>query len=242
MKLTFMWKFLNFFSKKSKKQNGLFISIPSDGLDETFLFDFKNYQSGYNNAPNGTAIWADGESPENEKSISSKIKAKPIDVLNELETIPTPISLTNLDDKIAILKLKEKHIVQNFSKREVQGIIERLENRKKYNKFKPFFEIFQYTNDEKIDKLLSKYDLLMKTTDLFIPEFPDEAIKIMENYSEKVFELSGKKAIYYVIATEEKFRKAYEKRDPILLAQCPFSYNWQILGAWDKEMMLLYEL
>ena len=48
--------------------------------------------------------------------------------------------------------------------------------------------------------------------------------------------------IFYVIATEDKFRKAYEKRDPILLVQSPFGFYWQILGAWDKEMILLSEL
>jgi hypothetical protein len=45
-----------------------------------------------------------------------------------------------------------------------------------------------------------------------------------------------------VIAEPDKFRKAYEKRDPILLVQSPFGFYWQILGAWDKEMMLLSEL
>ena len=51
-----------------------------------------------------------------------------------------------------------------------------------------------------------------------------------------------KKPVFYVIAEPDKFRKAYEKRDPILLVQSPFGFYWQILGAWDKEMILLSEL
>jgi hypothetical protein len=55
-------------------------------------------------------------------------------------------------------------------------------------------------------------------------------------------ELCGKKPVFYVIAEPDKFRKAYERRDPILLVQSPFGFYWQILGAWDKEMILLSEL
>lgn len=173
-----------------------------------------------------------------------KIKVKPIDVLNELETVPTPFSLTLIDEKISILKDKEKLIVQHYAKREVQALIERLENRKKYLQFKDFFDSFQNTTDEKIDILLKKYesDLVMKTSDIFIPEFPDEAINIMSKYTEKMNELCGKKPVFYVIAEAKDFRTAYEKRDPILLVQSPFGFYWQILGAWDKEMILLSEL
>jgi uncharacterized lipoprotein len=47
---------------------------------------------------------------------------------------------------------------------------------------------------------------------------------------------------FYVIAEEKSFKSAAEKRDPILLVQSPFGFYWQILGAWDKEMILLSEL
>jgi len=33
-----------------------------------------------------------------------------------------------------------------------------------------------------------------------------------------------------------------EKRDPILLAQSPFGFYYNILGAWEKEMVYLPEL
>jgi len=219
---------------------------PSSGLDDTFLFDFKNYQSQYTGVAMNSFISvggaSDSDSEESSKETSRKIAVKPKDVLNELETIPTPWTLSNLDDKIEVLKYKADLITQNYSKREVQGLIERLENRKQWHKFKNFFQEFQNTTDEKIDALLDNYDLVMKTSDLFIPEFPDDAIAVMKKYTDNMQKLCKKKPVFYVIAEPDKFKKAYEKRDPILLVQSPFGFYWQILGAWDEEMVLLSEL
>jgi hypothetical protein len=237
-----------------KNDSGINIAMSSsDGLDETFLFDFKNYQSGYRG--NGATLTTtfmnfSGSSDEDSGNGSSvvvdkkpkKIAVKPIDVVNELETIPTPWTLSNLQDKIEILEYKRDLITQKYSRREVEAMIERLENRKKWDKFRKFFDGYQNTTDEKIDDLLDKYDLVMKTSDLFVPEFPDVAIQTMKSYTDHMMKLCKKKPVFYVIAEPDKFRKAYEKRDPILLVQSPFGFYWQILGAWDKEMMLLSEL
>ena len=236
-----------------KNDSGINITMSSsDGLDETFLFDFKNYQSGYRGGGNalvsGTFISFEGVSGSDEDGSNKtdnkpkKIAVKPIDVVNELETIPTPWTLSNLQDKIEILEYKRDLITQKYSRREVEGMIERLENRKKWDKFRKFFDGYQNTTDEKIDDLLDKYDLVMKTSDLFVPEFPDVAIQTMKSYTDNMMKLCKKKPVFYVIAEPDKFRKAYEKRDPILLVQSPFGFYWQILGAWDKEMMLLSEL
>lgn len=235
------------------------------GLSEEYLFDFLNYSSLYNgnsviptsfNGNNSSLVnnittpstnqdsnsGSVDNTNENDKKNGLKIKVKPIDVLNQLETIPTPFDLILLDEKIKILKQKEDLITQEYSKREVKALIERLENRKKYTELKDFFERFDNTNDEKIDALLNKYDLVMKTSDIFIPEFPDDAIKVMSEYTEVMKKLCGKKPVFYVIAEEDKFKKAFQRRDPILLVQSPFGFYWQILGAWDKEMLLLHEL
>jgi hypothetical protein len=249
---------MNIFSKifgggKKNSSNIGIALLGSDGLDSTFLFDFKNYQSGYNNSningnfiTSGTFITAGSEefdgAESQEPKTKQKIAIKPIDVLEELETIPTPWNLSNLDDKIDILKYKSELITQKYSKREIDALIERLENRKKWDKFKKFFDGFQNTTDEKIEIILDKYDIVMKTSDLFIPEFPDIAITRMKDYSNQMIKLCKKKPVFYVIAEPDKFRKAYEKRDPILLVQSPFGFYWQILGAWDKEMILLSEL
>jgi hypothetical protein len=241
-------------AKKNSSNAGIALS-GSDGLDSTFLFDFKNYQSGYSNInisgsliTSGTFITTNSDFEESDEAENKELKnkqkiaIKPIDVLEELETIPTPWNLSNLDDKIDILKYKSELITQKYSKREIDGLIERLQNRKKWDKFKKFFDGFQNTTDEKIEIILDKYDVVMKTSDLFIPEFPDIAITRMKDYSKQMMKLCKKKPVFYVIAEPDKFRKAYEKRDPILLVQSPFGFYWQILGAWDKEMILLSEL
>ena len=239
-------KLKSFFKKRNNSTGPAFVLNSDRELNETFLFDFKNYQSQYTGVTMNTFIsvgGSDSDSSENQNySGSKKIAVKPKEVLGELETIPTPWTLSNLDDKIEVLKYKRELITQHYSKREVEGLIERLENRKKWGKFKSFFDEFQNTTDEKIDILLEKYDLVMKTSDLFVPEFPDDAIAVMKKYTDNMMKLCKKKPVFYVIAEPEKFKKAYEKRDPILLVQSPFGFYWQILGAWDKEMILLSEL
>ena len=245
-----MKKLFTWLRKKIAANSGSFIITgqTTDGLSDAFLFDFKNYASDYKNSnvsgiSNGTFITTTGVTETKSKNNSTtKISLKPIDILSELETIPTPWSLSNLDDKISILRFKSALITQKYAKREVDALIVRLENRKKYAKFKKFFDNYQNTTDEKIDALLEKYDVVMKTSDLFIPEFPDVAIDRMQEYTKYMAKICGKKPVFYVIAEPDKFRKAYERRDPILLVQSPFGFYWQILGAWDKEMILLSEL
>jgi predicted MPP superfamily phosphohydrolase len=109
-------------------------------------------------------------------------------------------------------------------------------------KHKTFFDNFQNTTDKNIDELLKKYNLVLNTSDIFIPEFPTEAISVMKEYTEIMKKVCEKKPIFYVIASADMFNKTYEKRDPILLVQSPFGFYWQILGAWDKEMLILNEL
>ena len=241
-----MLKYLkSLFNKRNSSVGATFVINSDRELNDTFLFDFKNYQSQYTGVTLNSFITVGGDSESNpEKSNISppKIAVKPKDVLEELETIPTPWTLSNLEDKIEVLKYKRDLITQHYSKREVEGLIERLENRKKWGKFKNFFDEFQNTTDEKIDILLEKYDLVMKTSDLFVPEFPDDAIAVMKKYTDNMQKICKKKPVFYVIAEPDKFKKAYEKRDPILLVQSPFGFYWQILGAWDEEMVLLSEL
>jgi len=192
---------------------------------------------------------SDEDSVKRTKDYKKKIAVKPKDVYDELERVPTNFSLEALEDKIEILKLKHSFINQSNVKKEVNDFIELLENRKKYDKkakdgktFREFFCKYDATNDQKIQVLLSKYELVMRSPDIFIPEFPAEAVQAMKIYTEKIEELCGKKPVFFVIATEDSFKKTYEKRDPILLASSPFGFYYYILGAWDEEMILLTEL
>jgi len=186
---------------------------------------------------------------EKEK-LEVKIELKPIEVIGELERVPTSWSTVGIDEKIIILQEKEELIKVSYAKKEVSGMIERLQNRKKYffksktgETYKEFFAKFDPTTEEKVDDLIKKYPhLTVKESDLFIPEFPDVAIEMMRQYTEKCMELCGKKPNFQVIAPIKMFKEKYKRRDPILLAQSPFGYYFDILGAWDEEMILLSEL
>ena len=235
--------------RKEDKQSTNEIYLSSSDFNDNYLFDFKNWSSGYTGGGELSPSINVNPQPENftsqlESIGEIKLPVKPIDIVHELENVPNPFSLQNLEEKIAVLKVKEKLIVQHYAKREITGLLERIENRKKYNEFKAFFDQFANTTEQKVDELLEKYkkDLTMKTSDIFIPEFPDVAITVMQQYTEVMEKICNKKPVFYVIAEHDKFRKAYEKRDPILLVQSPFGFYWQILGAWDKEMILLNEL
>jgi hypothetical protein len=117
----------------------------------------------------------------------------------------------------------------------VQGEIVRMENRKKYSSVKDFFEEYPYTNSSRIAELVKKHDhLKLGKVEQFLADMPKEAVKAMKDYTAKTKELCGKKAIFYIIANKEDFKKTEKRKDPILLAQSPFGHFWQILGAWDE--------
>lgn len=259
-----MFEFIKKLFKKEqpeeKAQNDIELAT-TDNLKDNYLFDFhssqynvpnQNIAVNLNTGSTGTntisGFFIDGVTGTvnaplgSSKTSGQKIKIKPIDVLNELETMPTPFTLLNLDEKLQVLKDKEALIQQKYAKREITALIERLTARKLYPEHSGFFNAFPNTTSEKIDALLSKYELVMKTSDIFVPEFPDVAISTMKSYSEHVKQITGKDPIFYVIAEEQHFKKQWKRRDPILLAQSPFGFYWQILGAWDKEMLILSEL
>jgi len=243
-----------FFKEKinsiEKIKSHINISNDSDNeLNEKFLFDFKMgwRDTSWSNVPGGISVVSDVpvsvNGDENETKENKQYQViKPIDVLDELERIVKPIDLSNIDQKIQILEYKRDVIKQHYTKRELSALIERLNNRKQYVKFRDFFEQFQNTDENKIGKLCQKYNLVMKESDIFVPEFPDDAILTMKEYTDNVQKITNKKPIFYVISNNEDFRDADGKRDPILLAQSPFGFYYQILGAWDKEMILLTEL
>lgn len=171
-----------------------------------------------------------------------RIIATPKSVLEELEKYPAPDMLLNLDEKIATLNDKSLMTNQRYASDQLKALIKRLENRRKYHDHEQFYKSFPNTDDAKIDNLLKKYRLVIKTHDIFVPTFPKEAIDVMKEYTRVTKEVCGEEPVYYVIAEEEDFKKKFEKLDPILLVQSPFGFWWQVLGAWDKEMLLLCEL
>jgi hypothetical protein len=166
----------------------------------------------------------------NESSFSIKVDPEYIDE-----------QLKSFKDKFEMVRKEEYDM--NRGVIEIQSIVTRLENRKKYGKFCNFYDEFPYTSSSKIGELIKKHNhLSMGQIAQFVADMPKEATNIMKSYTSKTKELCGKKPVFYIIANKKDFEKTNKRRDPILLAQSPFGHFWQILGAWDKEMLLIEEL
>jgi len=149
--------------------------------------------------------------------------------------------LSSFKDKLALIKSAEYDMRRGTN--EIASIVIRLENRKKYPEVKNIFEEFPYTTTSKINAVVKDHDYLkIDLVDQFMADMPKEAIDAMKKYNEGCKKLCGKQAMFYIIADKKDFKKTDKRRDPILLAQSPFGHFWQILGAWDEEMMFLEEL
>jgi hypothetical protein len=206
----------------------------------------------------GSIVQGEGVStgdPSALPKVVEKIAMKPVDVVEQLHKAPTNWAMQGLDDKIGILNDKISLTKNPQSQRELELLVVCMKNRKRYldkidkktksktaKTFKDYYTGFDTTDQESVDKLLGKYKLVMNDSDIFVPEFPDEAIIIMKEFTKTTLALCNQKPNFFVIGEEKDFKKKYEKRDPILLAQSPFGLYFHILGAWDKEMILLTEL
>lgn len=226
----------------SNWNDGCSLPPTATGGDDRYLIDFREDRFGGMNMP--TTASSGGRISE-----SIKVSITPKDVLCELGRIPTLWSLDGLDAKIKILEEKRKLISQHYAAEEVDGLILCLKNRSKYDvrtrdglTYREFFSRFDATDQFHIDALCKKHSLVFKSADIFMPEFPDDATTIMADVTNKTKQLCGKMPRLFVIATEDQFRSADKKRDPILLSQSPFGFYYYILGAWDKEMLYLPEL
>lgn len=130
-----------------------------------------------------------------------------------------------------------------YGREEVESIIERLENRKKIKTCKTVLDEFPHTTSALINAVVKENrHLRCKRAEEFIPDFPREALDAMKKYEDMCAQLCNKKPIFYVIGDTSDFEKKDKRRDPILLAQSPFGFFWQILGAWDEEMIYLGDL
>ena|SRR3990167_5535949 len=153
-----------------------------------------------------------------------------------------------LDEQIETFKeklgmIKSVEWDMNRGTVEIASVLKRFENRKKYADFKEFYEDFPYTTTAKIADLTKAHDhLKMGQVEQFLADMPKEAVDVMKKYTEQTKKLCDKKPIFYIIAKKKDFEKTQTRRDPILLAQSPFGHFWQILGAWDEEMLLIEEL
>jgi hypothetical protein len=249
--------------KSDMKGSAVMAGIPMEGnpMNDNYMVSYSADQWGVG-VPTTHAVLGgsvsvgeDSNAPSEEKKPVKQVAVRPIDVVEELINPPTNWSLNEIDAKMDILKAKKELLKGGTTTgRDLDSLLLCMENRKKYldqyeyapdksMAFKSFFEQWDVTNEAAIKRLTDKYSgLQFHSADIFVPELPDEAAKIMISYNDAVVAICDKKPRFYVIAKAEDFQKKYEKRDPILLVQSPFGIYYNILGAWDEEMIYLPEL
>lgn len=204
------------------------------------------------NARNNRRVTRPADKLHQSPDVTDTIQLSPKQVYCELKTVPTPFTLENLDAKVSTYT-KMLDLVRIDSsggnKETIKDVLQRLKNRQKYASSKDvraFFDGFKNTSDEMVTELLKAHrHLKIGPADDFIPEFPTDAHETMIAYSEKVVSMCDQKPVFYIIAKAKDFKTktgVREKRDPILLVQSPFGLYWQILGAWDEEMILVNDL
>lgn len=133
-----------------------------------------------------------------------------------------------------------------YGRQEVESMIQRLTNRKKLatqDMLRKTVNRWPHTTNDAIRAVLSAHKHLEAVSMRpMLPDLPSEAVKAMMAYKNMTLGLCGAEPVFYLIRERSKAADVARKRDPILLAQSPFGFFWQILGAWDKEVVLLEEL
>lgn len=130
-----------------------------------------------------------------------------------------------------------------YTREELESFKERLENRRKIESVTTILAKYPYTTTDKIREVVDAHsNLECEKAVGYIADFPKDADKAMKEYNDMCMKLCGKKSMFYILIEKEDTKTVNARRDPILLAQSPFGFFWQILGAWDKEMVYLADL
>jgi hypothetical protein len=234
------------------KDNTIFLQSGQQIAEHKFLPDFETLGSNLGNG--GLVAWKNSAvitPPEPATLKKEKIPLSPKRVYEmkmlhdqgfQINMEPKYIDQQIADFKAKLLLIKNP----SYDHRgidEIGSIILRMENRKKYASVRQTFEKFPYTTRGRIANVLKKNDhLKLGEVTQFVADLPNEATSAMKEYNDATNKICKKKAVFYIIANKKDFEKTNTRRDPILLAQSPFGHFWQILGAWDEEMLLLEKL
>ncbi len=226
---------------------------------ETHLYDFSKHGSASNYGDHITLV-AEVQDIDSANANNKKIekrKEKPtrtpkdiykLEVLNQ-----TDMQIKHGEDYIVTEQQKlEKKLslvrgsdsgATGYARQELRSMIERLGNRHRLDEFKQVLEKYPHTTTQAITDVIDGHsNLRFKEASEFIPDFPDDAIAAMDEYQQMCQSLCGKDPVFYVLGDKKDFGEVTRRRDPILFAQSPFGFVWQILGAWDEEMIYLGDL
>jgi hypothetical protein len=236
---------------------------------EEYLYDFHQHGGGHsdgyavqyvtaetvgwsNNTISGTITTSGSTAAKKKKAEEPKKDITPKELYN-LDTLQDELFQLKVDPKYILKeqKLLEKKIKlmmgdsggNRYGRIELQSMIERLGNRLKIEDYLDVVEEYPHTSTARINDIVKEHkNLRFRLASEFIPDMPEEAVLAMNKYKEMCQALCKKDPVFYIIADQKDFGEKDRRRDPILLAQSPFGFFWQILGAWDEEMVYLGDL
>lgn len=213
-----------------------------------------------------TAVYSDSSSgavvgvgPSNstqkqpEKKGDERKAVKPIEVFAELKKEDPGISFADLDEKVRVVKERievlSEHLDPSHLKDEQRALFF-LENRRKYLKTKKKYPLdWAMTNQEAITDLCKRYKLRVVPLKQYYTLVPREGISEMVRYTAAYKKITGDEPIFELVIKdaealppEEKKEVRKKDRDPILLANSPFSSAMFVLGAWDDEVEVVDEI
>ncbi len=183
--------------------------------------------------------WVSGGSSSKEKD--KRIVKKPVEIYEQIISEEPKINLNNLDGQIKLVKERMKVLQQhtrNVDLKHEKIAIGFLKARKKYLKYKDEFK-WAITNKDMIDKLCKKYKVKKVSFGNYYRNIPKEGVDEIKKFGEALQNVSNNDPLFELIIDDGGKE---EKKDPILLATSPFGNWYYLLGAWDKEILIIDDL
>lgn len=189
--------------------------------------------------------FADGTKLGGTQRVDSREEKKPAEVWELLKNQNDPIvDTSDLDKKIKIIKNRIAVLGDHVPDRDLNieyTVLGFLEARKKYEKYKHLFA-YPTTDQSMIDELCSAYKLKVVSIGQYSGTMPQEAIDELSRFKLACLKVRKDRPVVRLIVPDNDPKTEKRKRDPILLVSSPFG-NWDyILGAWDKEVLIVDEL
>ncbi|MDI6808434.1 MAG: hypothetical protein QME66_05565 [Candidatus Eisenbacteria bacterium] len=193
----------------------------------------------------GSITFQDGTVIGRTQKVDTRESKKPIEVWELLKDQTEPIvDTSNLVQKIKTIKKRIKILEDHVSIFDLNAeytVLGFLEARKKYDTYKHLFS-YPTTHEQAIRNLCATYRLKIVPVTQYSGTMPEEAIDELLTFKHSCLKIRKDKPVVRLIVQDFDPKTELKKRDPILLVSSPFG-NWDyVLGAWDKEVLIVDEL
>lgn len=235
-----------------------------DSLSEYISFSSSSETSTSSNPPISTQARIDdavkntkAKTPEQIAEEARVAKIMPIEVFKELNDEDPKISFEDVERKITVVEERLKILREHLSDEELldeHRALFFLKNRRTYlalqrgeDKERTEFD-WALTNNEAVDDLCKRYKFERVSLKQYYTLVPEGGVKEIERFTALYKEVTGGDTpiieIIKKIPQDKEQRTAARKkdRDPILVANSPFSRALFVLGAWDEEVEVVDEI